>query len=144
MSEELNPLLDWHWSTSDEGPMVSCGTEDVSEGLQHALYESGIATYGEDQTTIFMCRFRPAKINWKCHAERLLESVDEECCDVDGRDIVFTGSTDSAALEKALAEIIKVDALVAYDECEFSPGNEKYETALLRVRNDAAAPTEQK
>jgi hypothetical protein len=144
VSEELKLELEWHWSTSDEGPMVACGTEDVDEALRHALYESGIATYGEDQTNIFMCRFRPIKIDWKHHAERLLESVDEDCYDLDGRDMIFTERTDSAALEKALAEIIKVDAIVAYDECEFAPGDKKYETALLCVRNDAATPTESK
>jgi hypothetical protein len=130
--------LEWHWSTSDEGPMYACGTDDVTESLAHALYESGIATFGEDPTSIFLCRFRPLKIDWKHHAEWLLEHIDDTVIDHVAEDAVPTEKTDVDALSTALASVVKVDASVAYDQCEFAPGDEKYETALLRVRNDAA------
>jgi hypothetical protein len=129
--------LEWHWSNSDEGPMYACGTDDVTESLAHALYESGIATFGEDQTSIFLCRFRPLKIDWKHHAEWLLEHIDDTVIDHVAEDAVPTEKTDVDELSSALASIVKVDAGVAYDQCEFAPGDEKYETALLRVRNDA-------
>jgi hypothetical protein len=144
VSEELKPELEWHWSTSDEGPMVACGTEDVDEALRHALYESGIATYGEDQTNIFMCRFRPIKIDWKHHAECLCEHIDDTVIDHVAEGYCPTEDTDVEALAEAIAAIVKVNASIAYDNCEFAPGDKKYETALLRVRNDAAAPTESK
>jgi len=131
--------LEWHWSTSDEGPMYACGTDDVTESLEHALYESGIATFGEDQTSIFLCRFRPLRINWEHHAEWLLEHIDDTVIDHVAEDAVPTENTDVEALATALAAIVKVDASVAYDQCEFAPGDDKYETALLRVRNDAAS-----
>jgi hypothetical protein len=130
--------LEWHWSNSDEGPMYACGTDDVTESLAHALYESGIGTFGEDQTSIFLCRFRPLKIDWKHHAEWLLEHIDDTVIDHVAEDAVPTEKTDVDALSTALASVVKVDANVAYDQCEFAPGDEKYETALLRVRNDAA------
>jgi hypothetical protein len=136
--------LEWHWSTSDEGPMYACGTDDVTESLAHALYESGIATFGEDQTSIFLCRFRPLKIDWKHHAEWLLEHIDDTAIDHVAEDAVPTEKTDVDELSTALASIVKVDASVAYDQCEFAPGDEKYETALLRVRNDAARAKDSK
>jgi hypothetical protein len=136
--------LEWHWSNSDEGPMYACGTDDVTESLAHALYESGIATFGEDQTSIFLCRFRPLKIDWKHHAEWLLEHIDDTVIDHVAEDAVPTEKTDVDELSTALASIVKVDASVAYDQCEFAPGDEKYETALLRVRNDAARAKDSK
>jgi hypothetical protein len=138
-TKDAVPLTKWHWSISDEGPMVACGTDDSDEALRHALYESGIATYGEDQTSIFLCRFRPLRINWEHHAEWLLEHIDDTVIDHVAEGAVPTEKTNVEELATALAAIVKVDASVAYDECEFAPGDEKYETALLRVRNDAAA-----
>jgi hypothetical protein len=136
--------LEWHWSNSDEGPMYACGTDDVTESLAHALYETGIATFGEDQTSIFLCRFRPLKIDWKHHAEWLLEHIDDTVIDHVAEDAVPTEKTDVDELSTALASIVKVDASVAYDQCEFAPGDEKYETALLRVRNDATRAKDSK
>jgi hypothetical protein len=136
--------LEWHWSTSDEGPMYACGTDDVTESLAHALYESGIATFGEDQTSIFLCRFRPLRINWEHHAEWLLEHIDDTVIDHVAEDAVPTEKTNVDELATALAAIVKVDASVAYDQCEFAPGDEKYETALLRVRNDATRAKDSK
>lgn len=146
MSEELKPELEWHWSTDEEGPMTPCGTGEVMVALEHAIYESGMATFGEELATIFLCRFRPYKLNGKRLAERLLEWVDEVCCEVDGRDRSFVAGTDDEVLAKVLEAVIKTDALVAVEDCQFDPSNEKYQAALkfARASSVAAAPTESK